>query len=124
MDGMVGQHRDKQVRADPGVGAMPDRAQTEFGVQLPEGIFKVGQSPVSAENLFCFPTGVACSEHTGPGSRIRHLGFVLPLEADRRGSIIGSHNVDLIPTGYAVVTLFQSPDLLQDPIMAFHPSRQ
>ena len=68
MDGMVGQHRDEQVCADTGVGAMPDRAQAEFGLQLPEGIFNVGQSPVSAENLICFPVGVSCSEHTGPGS--------------------------------------------------------
>ena len=86
---MLGQHRDEQVHADTGVRAMPDWAQAEFGLQLAEGTFKVGQSPVSAENLFCFPVGVACSEHTGPGSRIRHHGFVLPLEANRRGSITG-----------------------------------
>ena len=36
MDGMVGQHRDEQVRADTGVGAMPDRAQAEFGLQFVE----------------------------------------------------------------------------------------
>ena len=124
MDGMVGQHRDEQVRTDPGVGVMPDRAHAEFGLQLPEGIFKVGQSPVNAENLFRFPVGVACSEHTGPGSRTRHVSFVLPLEANRRGSITGSLDVDPILAGYAAVTFFQSPDLLQYPIMAFHPSRQ
>ena len=124
MDGMVGQHRDEQVRTDSGVSVMPDRAHAEFGLQLPEGIFKVGQSPVSAENLSRFPVGVACSEHTGPGSRIRHVSFVLPLEANRRGSIIGSLDGDLILAGYAAVTFFQSPDLLQYPVMAFHPSRQ
>ena len=106
MDGMVGQHRDEQVRADTGVGVIPDRAQAEFGLQLPEGIFKVAQSPVSAENLFRFPVGVACSEHTGPGSRIRHVGFVLPLEANRSGSITDSLIVDLILAGYAAVTFF------------------
>ena len=124
MDGMVGQHRDEQVHADSGVGVMPDRAHAEFGLQLPESIFMVGQLPVSAENLFRFPVGVACSEHTGPGSRIRHVGFVLRLEGNRRGSITGSLNGDLILAGDAAVTFFQSPDLLQYPIMAFHPSRQ
>ena len=121
---MVGQHPDEQMRTDTGVGVMPDLAHAEFGLQLPEGIFKVGQSPVSAENLFRFPVGVACSEHTGPGSRIRQLGLVLPLEANRCGSITGSLNGDLILAGDARITFFQSPDLLQYPIMAFHPSRQ
>ena len=73
---MVGQHRDEQVCTDSGIGVMPDRAHAEFGLQLPEGIFNVGQPPVSAETLFRFPVGVACSEQTGPGNRIRHLGFV------------------------------------------------
>ena len=58
MDGMVGQHRNEQVRADTGVRAMPDWAQAEFRLQLPEGVFKVSQSPVRAENLFCIPIGV------------------------------------------------------------------
>ena len=107
MDGMVGQHRDEQVCADSGVGVMPDRAHAEFGLQLPEGIFKVGQSPVIAENFFRFPVGVACSEHTGPGSRIRHVSFVLPLEANRRGSIIGSLNLDLILAGEGVIFSWQ-----------------
>ena len=53
MDGMVGQHRNEQVRADTGVRAMPDWAQAELRLQLPEGVFKVSQSPVRAENLFC-----------------------------------------------------------------------
>ena len=52
MDGMVGQHRNEQVRADTGVRAMPDWAQAELRLQLPEGVFKVSQSPVRAENLF------------------------------------------------------------------------
>ena len=124
MDGMVGQHRNEQVRTDTGVRAMPDWAQAELGLQLPEGVFKVSQSPVRAENLFCIPIGVAGSEHTGPGSSIRQLGLVLPLEANRRGSITGSLNPDLILAGDARVTFFQSPDLLQYSIMAFHPSRQ
>ena len=62
MDGMVGQHRNEQVRADTGVRAMPDWAQAELGLQLPEGVFKVSQSPVRAENLFRIPIGVAGSE--------------------------------------------------------------
>ena len=64
MDGMVGQHRNEQVRADTGVRAMPDWAQAELRLQLPEGVFKVSQSPVRAENLFCIPIGVAGSDHT------------------------------------------------------------
>ena len=76
MDGMVGQHRNEQVRADTGVRAMPDWAQAEFRLQLPEGVFKVSQSPVRAKNLFCVPIGVAGSEHTGPGSSIRQIGAV------------------------------------------------
>ena len=97
---MVGQHRNEQVCADSGVRAMPDWAQTELRLQLPEGIFKVGQSPVSAENLFYIPIGVAGSEHTGPGSRICQFDLVLPLETNRRGGIIGSLNLDLILAGY------------------------
>ena len=62
MDGMVGQHRNEQVRTDTGVRAMPDWAQAELRLQLPEGVFKVSQSPVRAENLFCIPIGVAGSE--------------------------------------------------------------
>ena len=98
MDGMVGQHRNEQMRADTGVRAMPDWAQAELRLQLPEGVFKVSQSPVRAENLFCIPIGVAGSEHTGPGSSIRQIGLVLTLEANRRGSITGSLNPDLIPS--------------------------
>ena len=62
MDGMVGQHRNEQVRADTGVRAMPDWAQAEFRLKLPEGVFKVSQSPVRAENLFCIPIGVRGSK--------------------------------------------------------------
>ena len=43
MDGMVGQHRNEQVCADTGVRAMPDWAQAELRLQLPEGVFKVSQ---------------------------------------------------------------------------------
>ena len=91
---------------------MPDWAQAELRLQLPEGVFKVSQSPVRAENLFYIPIGVAGSEHTGPGSSIRQLGLVLPLEANRRGSITGSLNPDPILADDARVTFFQSPDLL------------
>ena len=84
---------------------MPDWTQAELRLQLPEGVFKVSQSPVRAENLFCIPIGVAGSEHTGPGSSIRQLGLVLPLEANRRGSITGSLNPDLILAGDARVRL-------------------
>ena len=107
---MVGQHRNEQVRADTGVRAMPDWAQAELRLQLPEGVFKVSQSPVRAENLFCIPIGVAGSEHTGPGSSIRQIGLVLPLEANRRCSIIGSLNPDPILAGDAT-TAISKPQL-------------
>ena len=44
MDGMVGQHRNEQVRTDTDVRAMPDWAQDALGLQRPPGIFKVSQS--------------------------------------------------------------------------------
>ena len=76
MDGMVGQQRDEQVCADSGVGAMPDRAHAEFGLQLPEAIFKAGQSPVSAESLFRFPVDSLPLQLLHRGHSISHRCYV------------------------------------------------
>ena len=58
MDGMVGQHRYEQVRADTGVRAMPDWAQAELRLQLSEDAM----------------------EWTGCSHAKRHFQFLTPLK--------------------------------------------
>ena len=82
---MVGQRRDRQMRADPAVQLVEDWPGHELRFQRAESGFQFGQFPVRPQDRLGVPVGPRRAQDAG-AARLVRLGVVAAvLESDRDG---------------------------------------